>query len=107
MQFATEVQALPKDDRDFEGSVITAIRFFSGDPDAVFSSHYRRVALAVLVVDGVPGWASDMNADGAIKTHPALFEAAARAPLVWSGNEIRFRRPSFLRIAFQEAKRAA
>jgi hypothetical protein len=104
MHFAEEVHSVPEVERDFEGITIAAIKFFSGDPDAVLSAYYRMQALADLVTQGVPGWAGEMNADGAIKTHPALFEAAGRAPLDWSGNELRFRRAPFLRVAFQEAK---
>lgn len=104
MSFASKVQALPKRERDFEGRAIAAIQFFSGDSNAVLSAYFRMEALASLVSQGVPGWASETDADGAVKTHRALFEAAGRAPLVWSDGEIRFRRSSFLRVAFQEAK---
>ena len=61
-------------------------------------------ALAVLVKEGVPGWASEVRSDGAVMLHPAVLEAAGRAPLHWSGDEVRFSRKSFLRVAFQEAK---
>lgn len=104
MRFAEEVQSLPEAERDFEGIAITVVKFFAGDPDAVLSAYPRMKALAVLVTEGVPGWASDVGSDGGVKTHPSLFEAAGRAPLHWSGNELRFRRASFLRIAFREAK---
>jgi hypothetical protein len=104
MHFAEVVHSVPEVERDLEGIAITAIRFFSGDPDAVLSAYFRMQALAEIVTQGVPGWADEKEADGAIKTHPALFEAAGRAPLNWAGNELRFRRTSFLRIAFQEAK---
>ena len=104
MSLAEAVHSVPDIERDFEGIAITAIKFFSGDPDAVLSAYYRMQALADIVSQGVPGWAGEKSADGGIKTHPALFEAAGRARLNWAGNELRFRRTSFLRIAFQEAK---
>lgn len=104
-RFAEEVHSLPEVERDFEGKVIAAIRVFSGDShDTMLSAQYRMEALAALVKEGVPGWASELGSDGAINLHPALLEAAARAPLHWSGDEVRFSRTSFLRIAFQEAK---
>ena len=103
MQFAARVQSLPKRERDFEGIAIAAIQFFSGDPDAVLSAYFRMEALAFVVSQGVPGWAKELSG-GASLTHPALFEAAGRARLCWTEGEVRFRRPSFLRIAFQEAK---
>lgn len=73
MHFAEAVHSVPKVERDFEGIAITAIKFFSGDPDAALSAFYRMQALADIVTQGVPGWAAKKNADGAIKTHPALF----------------------------------
>lgn len=104
-RFAEEFQSLPKAERDFEGKAIAAIRVLSGDSDnAMLSAVFRMEALAVLVKEGVPGWASEVDSDGAVKLHPALLEAAGRAPLQWSGDEVRFSRTSFLRIAFQEAK---
>ena len=104
MHFSEAVHLVPEDERDFEGIAVTAIKFFAGDLDAVLSAYYRMQALADIVTQGIPGWAEEKNAEGAIKTHPALFEAAGRAPLNWAGREIRFRRASFVRIAFQEAK---
>lgn len=104
-RFAEKVHSLPEVDRDFEGKVIAAIRVFSGDSDdTMLSAQFRMEALAVLVKEGMPGWASKVGSDGAVKLHPALLEAAGRAPLHWSGDEVRFSRTSFLRVAFQEAK---
>lgn len=103
-RFAEEFQSLPKVERDFEGQVIAAIRVFGANADTALSAHFRMLALADLVKDGLPGWANIANAEGAVMLHRAFLEAAGRAPLRWYGNEIRFSRSSFLRIAFQEAK---
>jgi hypothetical protein len=103
-RFVEEFQSLPKVERDFEGKVIAAIRVFSADPDTGRSALFRMEALAVLVEEGLPGWTSEVRSDGAVMLHPAVLEAAGRAPLHWSGDEVRFSRKSFLRVAFQEAK---
>jgi hypothetical protein len=106
MQFATEVQSRPKEDRDFEGIVIPAIRFFTSDPDAVLSSHYRMLALASPRVRRRARLGKRNERRRCSQNAPRTFQSCGAGAAVLVRRRTSLSTPSFLRIAFQEAKAA-
>ena len=67
------------------------------DPDRALSLVYRSKALARLLEQGVPGWNRPVNPGGQV--HPAILDAAGRAPIAYDDGQVGFKRDEFLELA--------
>jgi hypothetical protein len=78
-----------------EGPELNPPRF--EDPDRALSLVYRSKALARLLEQGVPGWDRPVKPGGQI--HPAILDAAGRAPIAYDDGQVGFKRAEFLELA--------
>lgn len=105
LQFVRETSAMPKEDRDFEGFAIAAIRLHPGNPDLAGALMFRMQALARLIGSpAVRGWTYPEAPDGATWASEPVFAAAAVEPLVEDNGKLTFEPQSFGRRVLELAE---
>src|SRR5262249_22940427 len=96
-----EVETSDKDDRDWEGRVVTLMRLHPGNPDKAQSLLFRIEALARLLDrEGDSGWTLRLP-DGLVPAPEPVFAAAGTEPLNQVGEELEFDRESFFKKALE------
>lgn len=92
-----EVHDLPKEDRDWEGRLMTMVRLFPGNPHKGLAVEHRLVAMSRILEAGVlPGWALPETPDGATFIAEPVWVATATEQLILGKHEARFNQQSFI-----------